>query len=37
MEPPGYALHLWRDGLGLVTHTVTVGEFPTYVAVARKR
>ncbi len=37
MEPPGYALHLWRDGLGLVTHTVTVGDFPTYVAVARTR
>jgi 3',5'-cyclic AMP phosphodiesterase CpdA len=29
MEPPGYALHLWREG-GLVSHVANVGEFPTY-------
>lgn len=27
-EPPGYQLHLWRDGAGLVTHTVPIGDFP---------
>ena len=26
-EPPGYQLHLWRDG-GLVSHTAVVGEWP---------
>jgi 3',5'-cyclic-AMP phosphodiesterase len=26
-EPPGYQLHLWRDGAGLVTHTVPLGEW----------
>jgi 3',5'-cyclic AMP phosphodiesterase CpdA len=30
MEPPGYALHLWRPDVGLVSHVATVGEFPTY-------
>ena len=27
MEPPGFQLHLWRDGAGLVSHTVAIGEF----------
>ena len=30
LEPPGYALHLWRRGLGLVSHVVAVGEHLTY-------
>jgi Icc protein len=27
MEPPGYQLHLWREGAGLVSHTGAIGEF----------
>jgi Icc protein len=27
MEPPAYQLHLWREGMGLVTHTAYVGEY----------
>jgi 3',5'-cyclic AMP phosphodiesterase CpdA len=27
-EPPGYQLHLWRDGVGLVTHNAVLGDFP---------
>ncbi len=27
MEPPGYLVHQWREGLGLVTHVAYVGEF----------
>jgi len=27
MEPPGYQLHVWYEGTGLVTHTVTIGTF----------
>jgi len=27
-EPPGYQLHFWRDGVGLVTHTAVFGEWP---------
>jgi Icc protein len=27
-EPPGYQLHLWRDGDGLVTHTAVFGDWP---------
>jgi 3',5'-cyclic AMP phosphodiesterase CpdA len=27
MEPPGFQLHLWRPGIGLVTHTATIGRF----------
>lgn len=27
-EPPGYQLHWWEDGGGLVTHTATIGEWP---------
>jgi 3',5'-cyclic AMP phosphodiesterase CpdA len=27
MEPPGFQLHLWRAGEGLVSHTVAIGEF----------
>jgi 3',5'-cyclic-AMP phosphodiesterase len=28
LEPPGCLVHLWRDGLGLVTHASPIGEFP---------
>lgn len=28
MEPPGFLLHRWSPETGVVTHTVTVGEFP---------
>lgn len=27
MEPPGFQLHLWREGFGVVTHTAALGEF----------
>lgn len=27
MEPPGFQLHLWREGAGLVSHTAAIGEF----------
>jgi len=27
-EPPGYQLHLWREGVGLVTHTAVIGDWP---------
>jgi 3',5'-cyclic-AMP phosphodiesterase len=27
MEPPGYQLHTWFEGTGLVTHTVAIGAF----------
>jgi 3',5'-cyclic AMP phosphodiesterase CpdA len=27
-EPPGYQLHSWRDGIGLVTHTAAIGDWP---------
>jgi hypothetical protein len=26
-EPPGFQLHDWRPGVGLVTHTVCAGDF----------
>jgi len=26
-EPPGYQLHYWREGIGLVTHTATIGDW----------
>jgi len=28
MEPPAFLLHLWRAGVGLISHTCYVGEFP---------
>jgi 3',5'-cyclic-AMP phosphodiesterase len=28
LEPPGYQLHYWRDGVGLVTHTANIGDWP---------
>ncbi len=28
LEPPGYQLHLWDEGSGLVTHTAVIGEWP---------
>ena len=36
LEPPGYALHLWREGVGLVSHVANVGEFPSYMLVPRE-
>ena len=27
MEPPGFQLHLWTEGRGLISHTVAIGEF----------
>jgi hypothetical protein len=27
-EPPGYQLHYWREGSGLVTHTAAIGDWP---------
>jgi 3',5'-cyclic AMP phosphodiesterase CpdA len=27
-EPPGYQLHCWREGVGLVTHTAAIGDWP---------
>lgn len=27
MEPPGYHLHLWQQGVGIINHTVQVGRF----------
>lgn len=27
MEPPAFQLHLWREGAGLVTHSVAIGDF----------
>jgi 3',5'-cyclic AMP phosphodiesterase CpdA len=27
MEPPGFQLHLWREGHGVVSHTAAIGEF----------
>lgn len=26
-EPPGCAMHLWRDDIGLLTHTLPIGDF----------
>jgi 3',5'-cyclic-AMP phosphodiesterase len=37
LEPPGYALHLWREGLGLVSHIATVGDYLTYTLGLRAR
>ena len=28
LEPPGFLLHLWRPGLGLVSHTILIDDFP---------
>jgi 3',5'-cyclic-AMP phosphodiesterase len=28
IEPPGFLLHNWRPGTGLVTHLVPIGSFP---------
>jgi 3',5'-cyclic AMP phosphodiesterase CpdA len=27
LEPPGYQLHYWREGIGLVTHTAAIGDW----------
>lgn len=36
LEPPGYALHLWRADVGLVSHVANVGEFQSYEIVRKK-
>lgn len=28
MEPPAFQLHLWREGVGVVSHTAAIGDFP---------
>jgi hypothetical protein len=28
LEPPACLLHLWQEGVGLVTHLSHVGDFP---------
>jgi 3',5'-cyclic-AMP phosphodiesterase len=28
LEPPAFQLHLWKAGVGLVSHTATIGDFP---------
>jgi 3',5'-cyclic-AMP phosphodiesterase len=28
LEPPGFLLHHWRDGAGMLTHLVPIGDFP---------
>ena len=39
LEPPGYQLHAWVEGTGLVTHTAVIGDFdgpyPFYDAAGR--
>jgi 3',5'-cyclic AMP phosphodiesterase CpdA len=37
MEPPGYALHLWREDVGLVSHTANVGDFASYTVIPKRR
>ena len=27
MEPPGFQLHLWQPGQGLISHTAVIGDF----------
>jgi len=27
LEPPGFALHVYRDGVGMVSHVVPIGDF----------
>lgn len=27
MEPPGYQLHAWREGFGVISHTLPIGDF----------
>jgi 3',5'-cyclic AMP phosphodiesterase CpdA len=27
MEPPGFQLHAWREGIGVVSHTAYIGDF----------
>ncbi len=27
LEPPGFQLHNWRPGVGLITHTLCIGDF----------
>ena len=30
MEPPAFQLHLWHEGVGLITHTAFIGDFAAY-------
>jgi 3',5'-cyclic AMP phosphodiesterase CpdA len=32
LEPPGYQLHLWQQGVGLVTHNAVIGDWATTAA-----
>ena len=27
MEPPGFQLHAWREGFGVISHTAFIGDF----------
>ncbi|MBA2351525.1 MAG: phosphodiesterase [Burkholderiales bacterium] len=31
LEPPGFQLHFWDEGTGLVTHTASIGVYPSQV------
>jgi Icc protein len=35
-EPPGYQLHYWREGAGVVTHTAAIGDWPGPYRYSRK-
>ena len=37
LEPPGYALHVWREDVGLVSHVVNVGDYHGYAVVPKQR
>ena len=37
LEPPGYALHLWRPDVGLVSHVANIGDFSSYRVIPPKR
>jgi 3',5'-cyclic-AMP phosphodiesterase len=37
LEPPGYALHLWREDVGLVSHVAVVGDYLQYRLALRKK
>jgi len=28
IEPPGFLLHHWKPGTGLLTHSIPIGAFP---------
>ncbi len=37
LEPPGYALHLWRPGVELVSHVANIGDYLSYRVIPAKR